>query len=156
MKRIGPEARGLGASPGPTTCWHVAQASFLTLSVPNFLTCEFLLRFSEQTLWHAVRAVRILQRLLREPVLFSVSILSLFFRVTAGIRELAHLRPCWECQPHRRGLGPGVTVRKGLGDDATCLTRRGLLPSMFCLGPAASVGVSPALDCVPRLPSGCC
>ena len=118
MKRIGPEARGLGASPGPTTCWHVAQASFLTLSVPNFLTCEFLLRFSEQTLWRAVRAVRILQRLLREPVLFSVSILSLFFRVTAGIRELAHLRPCWKCQPHRRGLGPGVTVRKGLGDNA--------------------------------------
>lgn len=35
MKRIGPEARRLGASPGPAMCWHVAQASFLPSLCPT-------------------------------------------------------------------------------------------------------------------------
>lgn len=83
------------------------SGQFLTLSVPDFLTCEFLLRFSEQTLWHAVRAVRILQRLLREPVLFSVSILSLFCSGDCWQQRVSTSEALLEMPATQERTGPG-------------------------------------------------
>ena len=91
------------------------SGQFLTLSVPAFLTCEFLRWFSEQTLWHAVRAVRILQRLLREPVLFSVSILSLFCSGDCWHQRVSTSEALLEmpATQERTGPGPGHDCQEG-------------------------------------------